>query len=82
MSGADFLDTHVLDKSLKTTLKAEIDEDALVTLNSDSSHPFVKPRSGRIAVMVINHARRRLGSLNTIGAFLNRVRHLRREEIL
>ena len=42
-------------KSLKTTLKAEISEDAWATLNSDTSRPFAKPTSGRIAVKVINH---------------------------
>jgi adenine-specific DNA-methyltransferase len=42
-------------KSLKTTLKAEIDEDAWSTLNSDHSRPFPKPSTGRIAVKVINH---------------------------
>ena len=42
-------------KSLKTTLKAEIDEDAWATLNSDTSRPFPRPESGRIAVKVINH---------------------------
>ena len=42
-------------KSLKTTLRAEIDEDAWATLNSDTSRPFPKPESGRIAVKVINH---------------------------
>lgn len=42
-------------KSLKTTLKAEINEDAWATLNSDLSRPFDKPKSGRIAVKVINH---------------------------
>ena len=42
-------------KSLKTTLKAEIDADAWSTLNSDTSRPFDKPDSGRIAVKVINH---------------------------
>ena len=41
--------------SLKTTLKAEIDADAWATLNSDTSRPFEKPTSGRIAVKVINH---------------------------
>jgi adenine-specific DNA-methyltransferase len=41
--------------ALKTTLKAEIDADAWSTLNSDTSRPFEKPRSGRIAVKVINH---------------------------
>ena len=42
-------------KSLKTTLKAEIDADAWETLHSDTSRPFDKPDSGRIAVKVINH---------------------------
>ena len=42
-------------KSLKTTLRAEIDEDAWATLNSATSRPFPRPESGRIAVKVINH---------------------------
>ena len=42
-------------KSLKTTLKAEIDEEAWASLNSDASRPFDRPESGRIAVKVINH---------------------------
>lgn len=42
-------------KSLKTTLKAEIDKAAWETLYSDTSRPFDKPTSGRIAVKVINH---------------------------
>ena len=42
-------------RSLKTTLKAEIDADAWDTLNSDTSRPFPKPETGRIAVKVINH---------------------------
>ena len=42
-------------RSLKTTLKAEIDPDAWATLYSDTSRPFAKPTSGRIAVKVINH---------------------------
>ncbi len=42
-------------KSLKTTLKAEIDAEAWATLNSDISRPFDRPKSGRIAVKVINH---------------------------
>lgn len=42
-------------KALKTTLKAEIDEEAWDTLYSDTSRPFPKPPSGRIAVKVINH---------------------------
>jgi adenine-specific DNA-methyltransferase len=42
-------------KSLKTTLKAEINEEAWETLHSDTSRPFPKPETGRIAVKVINH---------------------------
>ena len=42
-------------KSLKTTLKAEIDELAWESLNSDTSRSFPKPKTGRIAVKVINH---------------------------
>jgi adenine-specific DNA-methyltransferase len=42
-------------KALKTTLKAEINEDAWATLHSDTSRRFSKPKSGRIAVKVINH---------------------------
>ncbi len=42
-------------KSLKTTLKAEIDEEAWASLVSDTSRPFPPPESGRIAVKVINH---------------------------
>ncbi len=41
--------------ALKRTLKAEIDADAWASLNSDVSRAFSKPRSGRIAVKVINH---------------------------
>ena len=42
-------------RSLKTTLKAEIDAEAWESLRSDVSRPFDKPESGRIAVKVINH---------------------------
>jgi adenine-specific DNA-methyltransferase len=52
---AYFLGANDPYKSLKTTLKAEIDEDAWATLHSDTSRPFAKPKSGRIAVKVINH---------------------------
>jgi len=41
--------------ALKTTLKAEINAEAWESLNSDTSRPFPKPKSGRIAVKVINH---------------------------
>ncbi len=52
---AYFLGANDPYKSLKTTLKAEINEEAWATLNSDTSRPFDKPTSGRIAVKVINH---------------------------
>ncbi|MEO1004195.1 MAG: modification methylase, partial [Cyanobacteria bacterium J06638_7] len=42
-------------KSLKSSLKAEIDPEAWESLNSDVSVPFSKPSTGRIAVKVINH---------------------------
>jgi adenine-specific DNA-methyltransferase len=42
-------------KALKTTLKAEINEEAWATLKSDTSREFRKPKSGQIAVKVINH---------------------------
>jgi adenine-specific DNA-methyltransferase len=41
--------------ALKTTLKAEINEDAWASLHSAVSRPFGRPSSGRIAVKVINH---------------------------
>lgn len=52
---AYFLGANDPYKSLKTTLKAEINEEAWESLHSDTSRPFDKPRSGRIAVKVINH---------------------------
>jgi len=52
---AYFLGANDPYKSLKTTLKAEINEDAWATLHSDTSRLFDKPTSGRIAVKVINH---------------------------
>jgi len=52
---AYFLGANDPYKSLKTTLKAEINEDAWASLNSDTSRPFEKPKTGRIAVKVINH---------------------------
>ena len=52
---AYFLGANDPYKALKTTLKAEIDADAWASLNSDTSRPFDKPKSGRIAVKVINH---------------------------
>ncbi|MBS0165384.1 MAG: site-specific DNA-methyltransferase [Nitrospira sp.] len=52
---AYFLGANDPYSSLKTTLKAEIDHEAWGTLNSDTSRAFDKPKSGRIAVKVINH---------------------------
>ena len=52
---AYFLGANDPYKALKTTLKAEIDEEAWASLNSDVSRPFPKPETGRIAVKVINH---------------------------
>jgi adenine-specific DNA-methyltransferase len=52
---AYFLGTNDPYSALKTTLKAEINEEAWATLNSDTSRAFDKPTSGRIAVKVINH---------------------------
>jgi adenine-specific DNA-methyltransferase len=52
---AYFLGANDPYKALKTTLKAEIDEEAWASLYSDTSRPFPKPSSGRIAVKVINH---------------------------
>ncbi len=42
-------------EKLKTALKAEVDEDAWASLYRKESRPFPKPKSGRIAVKVINH---------------------------
>jgi adenine-specific DNA-methyltransferase len=52
---AYFLGANDPYRSLKTTLKAEIDQEAWETLHSDTSRPFDKPETGRIAVKVINH---------------------------
>jgi adenine-specific DNA-methyltransferase len=52
---AYFLGANDPYKSLKTTLKAEVNEEAWESLHSDTSRPFDKPESGRIAVKVINH---------------------------
>jgi len=52
---AYFLGANDPYKALKTTLKAEINEEAWASLHSDTSRPFDKPKSGRIAVKVINH---------------------------
>jgi adenine-specific DNA-methyltransferase len=52
---AYFLGANDPYSSLKTTLKAEINKEAWDSLQSDTSRPFPKPTSGRIAVKVINH---------------------------
>ncbi len=52
---AYFLGANDPYSALKTTLKAEINEEAWESLHSDVSRPFDKPTTGRIAVKVINH---------------------------
>ena len=52
---AYFLGANDPYKTLRATLKSEINEDAWETLHSDISRAFDKPESGRIAVKVINH---------------------------
>ena len=52
---AYFLGANDPYKALKTSLKAEINQEAWETLHRDRSRPFDKPTSGRIAVKVINH---------------------------
>jgi adenine-specific DNA-methyltransferase len=42
-------------KALRSTLKAEIDEEVWDSLKLTVSRPFARPKSGRIAVKVINH---------------------------
>ncbi|OYV39408.1 MAG: site-specific DNA-methyltransferase [Rhodospirillales bacterium 20-64-7] len=52
---AYFLGANDPYKALKTTLKSEIDEEGWESLHREVSRPFTKPKSGRIAVKVINH---------------------------
>ncbi len=52
---AYFLGANDPYSALKTTLKAEINAEVWEMLKSDTSRPFEKPKSGRIAVKVINH---------------------------
>ena len=52
---AYFLGANDPYKALKATLKTEIHREAWETLHSDTSRPFDRPASGRIAVKVINH---------------------------
>ena len=42
-------------KALKSSLRAEIDEEAWASLYGSCSRPFDRPKTGRIAVKVINH---------------------------
>ena len=42
-------------EKLKRALRAEIDEAAWSALNSIKSYPFDKPKTGKIAIKVINH---------------------------
>ena len=52
---AYFMGAHDPYKSLRTTLKAEIDKEAWETLYRDRSRPFPRPSTGRFSVKVINH---------------------------
>ena len=52
---AYFLGANDPYSALKTTLKADINQEAWATLHGDTSRPFPHPPSGRIAVKVINH---------------------------
>jgi adenine-specific DNA-methyltransferase len=67
---AYFLGANDPYKSLKTTLRAEINEEAWSTLNSDTSRAFPKPTDGKIAVKVINRC-------HWPGAVRQRARHAR-----
>ena len=52
---AYFLGANDPYKALRTTLKAEVNIEAWETLHSNISRPFSKPKTGRVAVKVINH---------------------------
>lgn len=52
---AYFLGANDPYSALKTSLKAEINQEAWESLHSDTSRRFSKPKTGRIAVKVINH---------------------------
>ena len=52
---AYFLGANDPYKALKTILKAEINREAWESLRSDTSRPFDRPTTGRIAIKVINH---------------------------
>ena len=55
MRQACFLGGKDPHRALQTTLKTEIDKDTWATLKRATSRPFDKPKTGRIAVKVINH---------------------------
>lgn len=55
MRHAYFLGANDPYGALRTTLKAEINQEAWESLHSEISRPFPKPKSGRIAVKIINH---------------------------
>lgn len=52
---AYFLGANKPYEKLKRALKADISEEAWDALNSTTSRPFPKPKTGKIAVKVINH---------------------------
>ena len=52
---AYFLGANNPYRALRTTLRAEINREAWESLHSDTSRPFDRPKSGRIAIKVINH---------------------------
>src|SRR5438105_14274466 len=66
---AYFLGANDPYSALKTTLKAEIDPEAWETLHSDTSRPFEKPKTGRIAVKAINHLGDEVMKVFTVQAF-------------
>ena len=55
MRHAYFLGANDPYNALRTTLKTEINPEAWASLNSDTSRAFTIPKSGRVAVKVINH---------------------------
>ena len=66
---AYFLGANDPYKSLKTTLRAEINQEAWESLHSAVSRPFPRPsRGGRIAVKVINHLGDEVMKVMSVGA--------------
>jgi adenine-specific DNA-methyltransferase len=55
MCHAYFLGANDPNSARKTTLKAEFNAEAWASLPSDTSRPFCKPMTGRVAAKVINH---------------------------